>query len=388
MNVASLSGKFAQHFNHYPQAAFFAPGRVNLMGEHTDYNQGLVLAATIDKGCYLLIALRSDQTINVVSESFPDEPRQWQSSALIPQDNEFDWSNYLRLLNEQLTQHGAIRGMDVYIASDLPMGAGLSSSFALLVAFAEAVNQLNQLKLSPLTIAQVCLQTKHQLSAPVAQLSEPLAIASGMAKQALLIDCRNDKIKAVALPEDLVFLIVDLKQPKGFVASAFLQRKTQCATAANAFGLTSLRELAVEDLMAAKRTLDEVVYKRALHVVTENARAVKMAECLLKNDIAQVSKLLAESQRSLKEDLDVTTENIDFIARELQSVLGSEGGVHLTGGGFGGSLLVLARPAKVDLIQKKIQALFGSVSELKPSVYPVAIADGVRRLELNATALR
>ena len=380
MDLSIVSGLFAQHFKKAPRAIFFAPGRVNMMGEPISSSQNLELAGAIDLGFYLAVSQREDTLMRAVSDAFLETPRAWESSTLIAEDSEFDWSNDLQLLNQlMVSAFGPVKGMDVYIHSSLPAGAGLSASYSLLVAFAQALNALNDLKLTPFCIAQLCLQVKHSRGAATRVLSEPLTLVAAEAGQLLLLDGLDNRVVPVPFPQDWGLLLVDLKAPKGFVTSACLQRRAQCETAAHALGVSGLHLATGPGLEANADNLDAIGYARALHGVSENARCGALVEAFVAQDMPAVSRLMAASMASLRGNLDITTDLIDAVVRKLQSLLGERGGVRLTGLGFGGSLLVVVQKSQMAALQVQIASAFADFEVPKPVVMPIELGGGVRQ---------
>lgn len=381
MELSTLSGLFFESFNAPPKAVFFCPGRVSLMGESISSSLGLQVSATVNKGVYVAVTQRGDSLMQCVSSVFVDAPREWESSTLIAEDNEFDWSNDLQLLNQLIVSaFGPVKGMNVYIHSQLPAGAGLSASFAVLVAFAQALNELNGLCLSPFCIAQVCLQVKHSLGAATAVLSEPLTLVNGQESHVLVLDGQDNSQKAIAWPEEWALLLVDLKTPKGFVTSAYLQRRAQCETACHAMGVGNVRQLTLPLLQSAEDNLDPLVLARARHGVLESERCVALAEAIAQRDLPRVGQLMAESSASLRADLDITTDRIDWATSRIAALLGPEGAVRLSGGGFGGSLLVVVPKAQSAARQVQIQAALAACEWPKPVVMPLALGGAVCQL--------
>lgn len=237
INQSELRQCFVQAFGAEPQAWVFAPGRVNLMGEHTDYNQGLVLAAAISLGTQVVVAPRADQHWHCVWAQRPKEEAIWESSRLVAQDHEFDWSNPLRRLNECMVMAwGPLLGADIYIISDLPEAGHLAASFSQLMAVAAAVAHCNRLTVSKLDLSQVCLAAKEAMQPGWLPSTDAVVMAAAQAGQAVFIDCRKRSHRPVSLAPNLGFLLLDLQLPSGFMGSALFQRRQQCEMAAKALG--------------------------------------------------------------------------------------------------------------------------------------------------------
>jgi galactokinase len=287
--------QFRARFETDPQYFFQAPGRINLIGEHTDYNQGFVLPCAINRGTFLCVKTNELKQFRVLACDIGNELSQWPIDSPVESDTEYYWANYLRGVHAQFLQRGFIfkQGLDITIAGNIPQGAGLSSSASVSVAFATALCGMNQWDLSPVQIAQLCQAAENYFVGCMCGIMDQLSSASGKEGKALLIDCADLTIRHIAMPSSLALMIIDSKVKRGLVESEYNTRRKQCEEAAQFLGVTSLRAANLDRLFAAQTIMPEVVFKRARHVITENNRTLAAADALDHGDIALLSRLMA-----------------------------------------------------------------------------------------------
>ncbi|WP_075186620.1 galactokinase [Teredinibacter haidensis] len=334
---------FSKTFNRDADRLFHAPGRVNLIGEHTDYNNGFVLPTAIDRGTYMAVGLRDDSQINVTALDINGETSCWDANATIEHDQKHSWANYLRGVFIQFVEssHPNIKGMDVVVAGNIPQGAGLSSSASFSVVFATAISEINNLFYTPAKIALLCQAAENQFVGCNCGIMDQLISAAGQINHALLIDCQNLAIEPISVPDSLAVMIIDSKVTRGLVDSEYNDRRKQCELAAKQLNISSLREASLSVLQANRDSVDPIAFKRAHHVITENERTLAMTEALKNNDVTSLSRLMAESHVSMRDDFEITVPLIDYLVELVSSVIGRNGGVRMTGGGFGGCIVCL-----------------------------------------------
>ncbi len=314
--------------------AWRAPGRANLIGEHTDYNDGFVLPVALELSTYVA-GSHADRFVSLRSL---DEPGEAVVDVVTGEGPTEGWGRYVTavvraLLDESLE----LRGLTGVVASEVPSGSGLSSSAALEVCLAKAL--LSQ-QLEPLRVARICRRAENHYVGVQSGIMDQLASAGGRQGCALLIDCRDESIEPVPLPEHLRVLMIDSGVRRGLGDSAYNDRRAECEQAALALGVGSLRDADIELLERHKNDLSPVAYRRARHVISENERVLRAVEALRAGDLELIGFLFGESHRSLRDDYEVSTPELDAlvsIADETPGVVGSR----LTGAGFGGCTVQL-----------------------------------------------
>ena len=320
-----------------------APGRVNLIGGHTDYNDGFVLPTAIDKGTVVAARRRPDPTVRVIAADFLGQKSTFEVGPEIAKDPGAAWASYVRGVVQALVDMGhALRGADLVIAGDLPRGVGLSSSASLEMAVGTAIAHINGLTISPTTLARVGQRAENDYVGCQCGIMDQLISAAGEAGHALLIDCRSLETRSLAIPPEMAVFIIDSGIRRELVASAYNTRCLQCESAATRLGVPALRDVSLNALDAAAGDWDADTYRRARHVVSENQRTLEAADALERGDVTRVGELMAASHRSLRDDFEVTIPAIDFLVERLAEIVGPQGGVRMTGGGFGGCVVALA----------------------------------------------
>lgn len=337
---------FRQHFGHGPTTLARAPGRVNLIGEHTDYNDGFVLPCAIDFHTLVAARPRSDGRVRVLALDMDGATDQFRADATIVHTPRAPWADYVRGVVRELQLSGLAPGgpvgADIAITGNVPRGAGLSSSAALEVALLQAWQQMQAIAaLDATTIARLAQRAENDFVGCRCGIMDQLVSARGEAGHALLIDCRSLQAAPVPLPAGLAVLIAHSKVRRGLVDSAYNERRTQCEAAARHFGVPALRDLTPAALDAGAAGLDALTLRRARHVVTENARTTAAAAALASGDLATLGRLMAESHASMRDDFAITVPAIDRLVDVLQQAIGADGGARMTGGGFGGCVVAL-----------------------------------------------
>jgi galactokinase len=351
--IDRLKTAFAERFGGTPDLVAQAPGRVNLIGEHTDYNDGFVLPLAIDRGT-VVAARRGGSEIVVYAADFGEEDR-FTFPDRIEDAGPGDWRNYVRGMIAMLVElEMAPQGMELAIAGDVPQGAGLSSSASLEVAVGLAVASLAGAEIDPTRLAQLAQRAENEFAGCACGIMDQLVSARAEPEQALLIDCRSLECRPVPLPENAAVLIVHSGVERGLVDSAYNERRQQCERAATHFGLLALRD-AEEAQLASAEDLDELARMRARHVVTENARTLDAAEAVAAGDMARLGQLMADSHASMRDDFEITVPAVDELVAILQREIGEEGGARMTGGGFGGCVIALLPQERVDAVFEAVR---------------------------------
>lgn len=347
-----------------------APGRVNLIGEHTDYNDGFVLPCAIDFETAITGRSRVDATVRVVAADYGNATDTFKLDSPIAPRRDVQWANYVRGMVEQLQLRGLpISGVDIVIAGNVPLGAGLSSSAALEVAVGQAFKTLYQLDISATDLARMGQQAENQFVGCNCGIMDQLISASGQRDHALLIDCRSLATRAVPLPRGSALMILNSNIRRGLVGSEYNSRRTQCESAARFFGVKALRDIDLDTLNSAKRRLDRLVLRRARHVISENARTLEAAEALASGELQRVGALMAASHVSMREDFQITVPAIDVLVDIVSSVIGANGGARMTGGGFGGCVVALVPEAQVGAVRAAVESAYRSPNGQPAAIY-------------------
>lgn len=355
LSNARVSELFERYFGSAPVATVKAPGRVNLIGEHTDYNGGFVLPAAINYHTYIAFAPRDDRNLRLVAYNFDNESVIVDLDAVQKPNANASWSNYVRgVVQEMRKQEFNLAGGDLYIAGDLHSGAGLSSSASLEMALIRALTSLSGEPIEPTQAALMGQAAENNFVGCNCGIMDQLISARGQEHAALLIDCQDLSTRAVPVPADWEILIVHSGVKRGLVDSEYNQRRLQCEQTAAYFGKTSLRDVDLLQLLAAEGKLDELSFRRARHVLTENQRTLDAAGALSEGNLVGLVKVMVESHASMRNDFNITVPAIDTLVKIL--VVAGEGraGARMTGGGFGGCVVAVA-PA--DIIPQLVAAV-------------------------------
>jgi len=353
--IDALHKLFDEHFGAGPELVARAPGRVNLIGEHTDYNDGFVLPCAISRQTLVAARRRDDGQVRIVAGDLGGATTAFSLSEPIQPDSAAPWSNYVRGVADGLLEAGVdLPGADLAIIGDMPQGAGLSSSAALENAAGLALAALaGQPDFDRSRLALIGQRAEHRFAGCQCGIMDQLVSARAVAGAALLIDCRSLECTPVSLPDDLAVMIVHSGIERGLVDGEYNLRRQQCEAAARHFGVAALRDLAV---LPAAGGLDPVAYVRARHVVGENARTLAAAEALRTGDLASLGALMAASHAAMRDDFQITLPAIDALVELLQQAIGSAGGARMTGGGFGGAVVALLPVAEVERVRAAVLA--------------------------------
>ena len=370
---------FVAQFQSAVELVCHAPGRVNLIGDHTDYNDGFVLPAAINFGTTIAASRREDKIVKVYAHDCDQQINEFSLDD-ISFDQQMMWSNYVRgTLQALMKKYPEIKGANLVVTGNVPQGAGLSSSASFEIAILKAFTQLYHLDLNGINAALIGQQAENDFVGCNCGIMDQLISAMGQQGHAMLLDCKDLSFEEAAIPDDLTLFIVNSNVKRGLVDSEYNLRRQQCEQVANHFGKSALREVTMAQLNTAKEQLEPVLFKRARHVISENERALNTLKALNSNDMAAISLAMKESHISLRDDFEVTTKEIDGLVEIIGSVLGIDGGVRMTGGGFGGCVVALVPNhlvAKVTgVINSKYQQAFG----LSPSIYHCSASQGAFR---------
>ena len=362
-----------------------APGRVNLIGEHTDYNDGFVVPLAIDRQALVHAVPRSDLRVRVRSTAFPGTAS--FSLDRRPERGEPAWSNYPRgALATALDAGLPARGFDAVLDCTVPAGGGLSSSAAIEVATITALEGLTGRTLDPADKAHAAQAAEHEFAGMPCGIMDQLISAAGRTGHALLIDCRDRSRTPVPLDDpDLAVLILNSNKSHALVDGAYADRRAACEAAAAALGVPALRDAgpAGVEAAAADGRLSGETLKRARHVVTENARCLAAAAAMRARDYAAVGRLMGESHASLRDDFEVSTPELDTLVRLAERARDAGRGVwgsRMTGGGFGGCTVSLVRAGEAEALAEEISAGYREATGIEATAFVTRACEGARVL--------
>lgn len=389
MNQTQMMASYKSTFETEPTHLFFAPGRINLIGEHTDYNGGHVFPAAITFGTYVLTRLRDDDLVRFYSANFSEASvieRRLDDLAFRPED---DWTNYpkamLHLLNERT---GRIdRGLDLWFFGNIPNGAGLSSSASIELATAFGLNTIYGLGLNPLDLVKLGQRAENEYIGVNSGIMDQFAIGMGKRGHAMLLDC--DTLDCEYAPVDLdgiSIVIMNTNKRRELADSKYNERRSECETALarlqTILSIQSLGELTPETFEAAASVIeDDVLVKRARHAVYENARTLEALVALKENRLADFGQLMNDSHVSLRDEYEVTGVELDTLVEAAWS--NGAIGARMTGAGFGGCAIALVRDADIESFQQAVRDKYTREVGYAPTFYVASIGAGAHELQLE-----
>jgi len=383
IDAARIHAQFETRFGAAPELIVRAPGRVNLIGEHTDYNAGFVLPAAIDRATFIAASPRSDRRVHVVAADLNEEDEfsleQIERSGMRP------WSNYIRGMVRALLVAGHdIGGANMVIASSVPRGAGLSSSAALEVATGYVFQVFHKLNILGDELALMAQATENHFVGVNCGIMDQFIVTLGQANHALMIDCRDLSYQAVPVPTNAAVVICDSHIERSLAASAYNQRRAECEQAvellkAHLPGIKALRDVTSQQLEKYGHILPAVVRQRARHVVSENERVITGASALRNGDIGEFGRLMNASHASLRDDYAVSIPEMDSLVASAQRVSGCYGS-RLTGAGFGGCTVSLVDVDAVERFRHEVAANYLASTGRSATIYVTQASDGVGRI--------
>ena len=376
---------FQERYGRAPTLGARAPGRVNLIGEHTDYNGGFVLPMAIERDTILLAAPRADDEARIGSAGSPASEARFPLSADL-EPGEPAWANYVRGVVAGCLGAGlAPGGFDAWIDSEIPRGGGLSSSAALEVATATLLERLSGHALDPVRKALIAQEAEHRFAGVPCGIMDQFAVTLARTGAAMLLDCRSREIQHVGFADpEVTVLIADTRVAHQLAGGEYADRRRECERAAEALGVTSLREATLEQLAASTGSLDETAYRRARHVIGENDRTTEAAECLEAGAWARAGACMSASHRSLRDDFAVSCRELDELVSIAES-FGPERGVYgsrMTGGGFGGCTVTLLASSMVEEVAESLRREYAERIGHEPSLFVSRPAAGSEPLVL------
>lgn len=380
--IKNVKTSFQQLFGYQPSHIIQAPGRVNLIGEHTDYNDGFVLPCAINYQAMVAAAKRQDNKVRLISVDYQNATDEFDLDQEIEFCQDKMWANYIRGVVKYLKVRGyQFTGADIAVSGNVPQGAGLSSSAALEVVIGQTFKELYQLEISQADIALNGQQAENEFVGCNCGIMDQMISAKGQENHAMLLDCRSLETQSVSMPDDLAVVIINSNKKRGLVDSEYNTRREQCEEASRILGVKALRDVTIDEFENKISLLDSVVAKRARHVITENDRTLAAAQALRDHDMSRMSELMAQSHASMRDDFEITVPEIDTLVDIVKQVIGEQGGVRMTGGGFGGCIVALVPPSLVDEVKAAIEAQYQAKTGLKESIFICQAKEGAGLVE-------
>ncbi len=369
---------FRYRFGESPEIVCVAPGRVNLIGEHTDYNDGFVFPAAIDREVVIAGRIAQGEGTFLNSLERRGEGRFHVNSVAPGQALDRRWWDYPAGMAWALRDETGrnLPEIDAVVHSTVPIGSGVSSSAAIEMACGTLWNEIANLGLSPQELAKLGQRCENKFIGVKSGIMDQMASALGRAGHAMFLDTRSLEIDYAPIPSDLVIVLCDTKRPRALSSSAYNERRRQCEAGAAALGVKSLRDATMPMLDAAN--LDELTFRRCKHVVTENARCVEFKGALSRNDHRQIGRLMRESHESLRDDYEVSCSELDSMAEAAWGARGCVG-ARMTGAGFGGACVALVDKKFVNEFNSLTLSSYDEVTGLGGEATICAAAEGARR---------
>jgi galactokinase len=383
--ITDIERQFQQYFGNQCRITA-APGRVNLIGEHTDYNQGFVLPAAIDKNIHIAFASNKDLKLNLVAPAF-GESFSFSLEETYPVKG---WPTYiLGMIHMIMPEKKLPHGMDILITGNIPVGAGMSSSAALCSAFGLALNDFFQLGLTKMEIALAAQNTEHQYAGVKCGIMDPFASLHGKAGQLMKLDCRNLEFEYIPFYfPDIRIILVNTMVSHSLASSEYNLRRQQCEQGVSILkkyesGIISLRDLSTALLEAHKNEMEEVVYKRCHFILEENRRLLNGCEHLKKGDLDAFGKLMYASHAGLSSEYEVSCPESDFLVETIKELKGVKGARQM-GGGFGGCIITLVEIDESENFICDIQSKYEMKYGKSPECYLMSISEGAQIITPNA----
>ena len=369
-----LKETFYHKYNEKPLWIVESPGRVNIIGEHTDYNDGYVLPMAIDRHIRIAFRPRDDDRIILESIGFDSEA----NFSIADSNNVGDWSDYVRSISWVLKKNNfELNGWEGVMVSNIPIGAGLSSSASLLLAILKVFSIISKLPWDGLEMARLARQAENEFLELKSGIMDQLICSVGRIGQAMLLDCRDLTCDFVTIPPNVEIIILDTVTRRELVDSKYNERVKQCASAAEYFGLKSLRDVSTKKFNENKDGLDKLLLKRARHVIFENKRTIEVAESMKNGDVNKIGKLMSESHDSLKNDYEVSSKELDIMVDIAQNEAGCFG-ARMTGAGFGGCAIALINERYKEQFMRNVFDNYFLRTGIKPMIYICSPSSGVR----------
>ncbi|MBP7688226.1 MAG: galactokinase [Thermoflexales bacterium] len=372
-----VTTEFTRRFGEPPSIIVRAPGRVNLIGEHTDYNDGFVLPMAIDRAMWIALRPRPDRIVSAYSLDM----REAVEFDLDHFEKHAGWGEYLKGVAWALIDAGyEVHGWEGVVAGDVPIGAGLSSSAAWELAAARAFAAVSGFAWVAPAMALLGQRAENKWVGVNCGIMDQMISATGQADHAVLIDCRSLELQTVPLPPETVVIVLDTATRRGLVDSAYNERRSQCEAAAHFFNVKALRDVSVEQFNARSDELDPITRRRARHVVTEDDRALRAVEVMRRGDAVELGQLMNACHVSLRDDFEVSSHELNVMVEAAQRRTECYG-ARMTGAGFGGCAVALVSADAADEFVRAVAADYQSVAGRAPNIYVCRATNGAEIIQ-------
>ncbi|KRE59087.1 galactokinase [Arthrobacter sp. Soil736] len=381
VSTTHLAEQFQTAFGRLPDGVWQAPGRVNLIGEHTDYNEGFVLPFAIDKTARVAVGVRPGSAVRLLS-TYGDQGLTTADTASLDRRAAKGWTKYPLGVIWSLQQRGIdVPGLDLLLDSDVPLGAGLSSSHAIECAVISALNDITGAGLSPEEMVLATQRAENDFVGAPTGIMDQSASLRGSKGHAVFLDCRDQSVQLVPFEAEnagLVMLVIDTKVSHSHADGGYASRRASCELGAEVLGVRALRDVGPDDLEEASGLLDEVTFRRVRHIVTENDRVLQTVELLGRQGPAAIGGLLDASHASMRDDFEISCAELD-LAVETSRANGAIG-ARMTGGGFGGAAIALTPVTAEQQVRAAVEQAFARAGYTAPDIFTVTPAAGAMRL--------
>ena len=363
--IKGLKETFYSKYGEKPNMVVKSPGRVNIIGEHTDYNNGFVLPMAIDRHIKIAFRSRNDDKIKLQSIGFDNEI----NCSIYDDKYVGDWQDYVKSISWVLLKNNyELKGWEGVMTSNIPVGAGLSSSAALLLAILKVFSVTSNFSWDGLKMAKLARIAENEFLQLKSGIMDQMICALGRPEHAMLLDCRDLSSKFVTIPSNVKIIILDTLTRRELVDSKYNERVKQCEASAEYFGCNSLRDVDIETFEEKKTGLDELLLRRSKHVVYENHRVIEVSEAMRNNDVNKIGQLMNDSHYSLKNDYEVSSKELDIMVEIAQKEAGCFG-ARMTGAGFGGCAIALIDESFQEQFMRNIFNNYYLKTGIKPMVY-------------------
>jgi galactokinase len=370
------------------ERTFRAPGRVNLIGEHTDYNDGFVMPAAINFSTWVTVAPLANRSLEIFSENFNERVAADLDAIPEPRGH---WSDYVIGVAVMLQKAGySVGGAKLTVRGEIPIGSGLSSSAALEVATACALIANSNLTIDRVEIAKLCQRAENEFVGARVGIMDQFVSLHGKTGNALMLDCRSLEYKLLPMSAELHLVVCDTMVKHELASGEYNQRRAQCEAGVQHLKhslphVKALRDVTLEQLEKLGSDMPDLIYRRCRHVVTENARVIEASEVLLRHDLRAFGQLMYESHRSLRDDYEVSCRELDVMV-ELASQVEGVYGARMTGGGFGGCTVNLVAREQVEQFKQRVAEGYERETKLKPEIFVCEPADGAGEVKSDTVA--
>ncbi len=378
-----VAAAFVQLYGGKPRV-YRAPGRVNLIGEHTDYNEGFVMPVAINFSTFVAISKRDDSLLKLHSDTFKENAT--ADLPKLPERGQKHWSDYPFGVAVKLKEAGyQLSGANIFVHGEVPLGSGLSSSAAIEVSTGLGLLDISAQNIDRLQLAKICQRAENEFVGARTGIMDQFVCCFGKAGNAVMLDCRSLESQALPIPDEVKLVVCNTMVKHELASNEYNQRREECEEGVRILSshlpnVKSLRDVTFQNVDKFREELGEVVFKRCRHITTENDRVRAAADALRERDLKGFGQLMYKSHESLRHDYEVSCRELDVMV-ELAAQIDGVFGARMTGGGFGGCTINLVAASAVDEFSRAIKQRYAEVTQRDPDVYVCTAADGAERVQ-------